>query len=278
MRLSALVVASVVSCCLQSQLGFAQGDEFDGGSTGQTGNPYQRRGYTTPAVPTYDPSVQGTRGYTPFQNNPGNDAADRNQKRNSEIITGRSGQKRGPSTVGRFVKKAVKGAGKYVEMTPMTDTATPGNVHTLRVDKNDPYAGTGGLQGTAGDTNLTGGSRDFSVTDFAHFTTKADGKVHKIVFSYRRYQSIIDGDNKYLRSELFSGRFDIPVSEVNPMSEPFTRMIGTYIRDNAGNAGIRDIAYCNAHAQSFTEVRTRQILLHHTTGIVPGAGPEGFND
>lgn len=250
----------ILSLLLVSSLcPLACADEFSSSS-----NPYQKGGYgeATPAPTMYTDDglpIQGNRGYTRFQRNPGNDAADRNQQKNSTKVTGRPGEKRGPGKLSEWAKKAASGAGKYMNLEPATDKPTPGTPFKLQADKDGarPLTPQEGLEdnarrmfplGTQGfnpasTPPFTIGASDADVTDFVYISSKADGKIHRIKFTYERYKNIIPGDGRdRVNKDLPPTPFDIGVTEVIQNSDPFVRMIGTYSR-SGGNAQICDIMY-----------------------------------
>lgn len=232
-------LGSAVAIVLTVPPAFTQGDVFEGGG-GSTSNPYQRGGYSTPTTPAYDPSVQGNRGYKPFQRNPGNDAADRNQQRNSEIVTGKSGEKRGQGVVGKAAdaaKKLIKGAGGYTQMIPSLDTPdTPTGPQRLP---------NGAFPLTVKDQQLIGGDSangpivgtipGSPIYDIA----KYDYGLHKITWKYRRGGGI-KGDSG---AGTFVGPFTCKVKEDRGQGRPFTYMKGLYTRNADGTGYISELQY-----------------------------------
>lgn len=219
----------------------AQGDAFDGGGTSTT-NPYQRGGYSTPTTPTYDPAIQGNRGYQRFQKNPGSDAADRNQQKNSEIVTGRSGEKRGQGIVGKAgqaAKKALKSAGRYAPMIPgIIDTPDPSNsperlpngAFPLGVKDNQFIVDT---QQNAPITGIVPGSPIYDVASFTH-------GLHTITWKYKRGGGI-KGDTLQCP---FTATFTCRVKEDRgSAARPYTYMKGRYTRNSNGSGYLSELEY-----------------------------------
>ncbi len=254
-------LGTAVAILLTIPAAFAQSDAFEGGG-GSTSNPYQRGGYSTPTTPTYDPSVQGNRGYKPFQKNPGNDAADKNQQKNSEIVTGQSGEKRGQGIVGKAAdaaKKLIKGAGGYTQMVPTLDTPDkptgperlPNGAFPLKV-KDQQF-----ITGIGGDGPLVGNIPGSPIFDIAKYNYEQ----HSITWKYKRGGGI-KGDTG---AGAFVGPFTCRVQEDRALSRPFTYMKGLYTRNANGSGYISELQYSydgytyeadnrgKAHYETFTQ-------------------------
>lgn len=199
------------------------------------------------STPTNDPAVRGNRGYKPFQKNPGNDAADRNQKENSEKITGKSGEKRGEGLVGKAAdtaKKAINGARQFI---PGVDT----------LDES----------GAPPPTRLPNGAFDLSgrhdllkpnVDDRGPITDSVTFKygLHTITWQYAR-GSNMPGD---YRQCPFVHRFTCRVQRDFAPSKPFMRMRGLYTRNPDGSAYLSELQYSyDAQGENFeADSRGRQ--------------------
>lgn len=240
-RFSLAIGIGIVATLILVPSAFAQGDVFEG-SGGSTNNPYQPGGYNTPTTPTYDPAIQGNRGYTRFQKNPENDAADRNQQRNSEIVTGRSGQKRGPGIVGKAgeaAKKAIQGAGRYGPMVPgIMDTPDPSTgpqrlpngAFPISVKDNQFIVDT---QQNAPLTGIVPGGPIYDVASFTH-------GLHTITWKYKRGGGI-KGDTLQCP---FTATFTCRVKEDRgSASRPYTYMKGRYTRNSNGSGYLSELEY-----------------------------------